>query len=89
MIAKWFNWNTALLFLCVYTLVKYRYRVIDSDTPVNGTALPLHRSICVKVAVVVMLCILWKLHGRHPAPAPGMPIGRLAEIGATTRSTRS
>jgi len=77
-IAKWLHWMTALLFLAAYASVKYRHWFTDKDTPENWTALQLHLSIGLTIAVIVVLRILWKLYDRSPAPEPGSAAQHLA-----------
>ncbi len=80
-IAKWIHWSTALLFLGSYITVYYREFFTEPKTPENITAIQLHFSIGVTVAVLVILRIIWKL--TNPAPATeGSPLQqRAAKIG--------
>ena len=77
-IAKWLHWLTALLFLAAYASVKYRHWFTEKDTPENWTALQLHLSVGVTIAVIVILRILWKLSQAQPAPEPGTALEHLA-----------
>jgi cytochrome b561 len=77
-IAKWLHWLTALLFLGSYISVYYRHWFTEDKTPENWTALQLHLSIGVTIALVVMLRIIWKLSNRAPDPEPGSRLEHLA-----------
>ena len=77
-IAKWVHWITALLFLGSYISVYYRHWFTEDKTPENWTALQLHLSIGVTIAVVVMLRILWKISNRSPDLEPGSRLEHLA-----------
>ena len=77
-IAKWLHWLTALLFLGSYLSVYYRHWFTEAKTPENWTALQLHLSIGVTIAVVVILRILWKLSNQSPTPEPGSKMEHLA-----------
>jgi cytochrome b561 len=70
-IAKWLHWGTAILFLGSYVSVYYRQWFTEDKTPENWTALQLHLSIGVTIAVIVVLRILWRISNRTPDPAPG------------------
>lgn len=70
-IAKWLHWLTALLFLGSYCTVYYRHLFTEDKTPENWTALQLHLSVGVTIAVVVALRIVWRLLSRVPDPEPG------------------
>lgn len=81
-IAKWFHWMTALLFLGSYVSVKYRHWFTEKDTPENWTALQLHLSIGITIAVLVVLRIIWRNMNRVPAPEPGTRLEhRAAHLG--------
>lgn len=77
-IAKWFHWGTALLFLGSYISVYYRQWFTTRDTPENWTALQLHLSIGVSIAVIVALRIIWRVMNRTPDPEPGTKLEHLA-----------
>ncbi len=70
-IAKWLHWGTAILFLGSYVSVYYRQWFTEDKTPENWSALQLHLSIGVTIAVIVVLRILWRISNRTPDPAPG------------------
>ncbi len=70
-IAKWLHWGTALLFLAAYVSVYYRQWFTEEKTPENWTALQIHLSVGVTIAVVVALRIIWRMTNRLPAPEPG------------------
>lgn len=70
-IAKWLHWGTALLFLAAYISVYYRQWFTEEKTPENWTALQMHLSIGVTIAVVVALRIIWRMTNRQPTPEPG------------------
>ena len=77
-IAKWLHWSTAVLFLGSYVSVYYRHWFTEAKTPENWTALQLHLSIGVTIAVVVALRIIWRLSNRVPDPEPGTRLEHLA-----------
>lgn len=77
-IAKWLHWLTALCFLLAYVSVKYRHWFTEKDTPENWTALQLHLSVGITVAVIVLLRIIWKLYDTSPGPEPGTKMEHLA-----------
>lgn len=77
-IAKCLHWGTALLFLAAYASVYFRHWFTERDTPVNWTALQLHLSFGVTIAVVVALKILWRLYNTPPANEPGTKLEHLA-----------
>jgi cytochrome b561 len=77
-IARWLHWGTALLFLLAYCAVYYRHWFTEDKTPENWTALQLHLSVGVTIAVVVALRILWRLMNRVPDPEPGTRLEHLA-----------
>ena len=76
--AKWLHWITALLFLLAYTAVYYRHWFTVKDTPENWTALQLHLSIGISIAVVLVLRIIWRIQNRQPEPEPGTRLEHLA-----------
>ncbi|MEM0955914.1 MAG: cytochrome b [Pseudomonadota bacterium] len=77
-IAKWLHWLTALLFLAAYASVYYRQYLTETNTPGNWSALQLHLSFGVTVAVVVILRIIWRLMNRPPSLEPGTPVEHFA-----------
>jgi len=77
-IAKWLHWVIALLFLGSYVSVYYRHWFTEEKTPENWTALQLHLSIGITVAVVVVLRIVWRNMNQQPDPEPGSKLAHLA-----------
>ena len=77
-VAKWFHWTTAVLFLGSYCAVYYRHWFTEEKTPENWTALQLHLSFGVTIAVVVLLRIIWRSMNRLPDPEPGARAAHLA-----------
>jgi cytochrome b561 len=77
-IAKWLHWLTAVLFLGSYCTVYYRHWFTEDKTPENWTALQLHLSIGITIAVVVALRIIWRSMNRLPDPEPGSRVAHLA-----------
>jgi cytochrome b561 len=77
-IAKWLHWLTAVLFLGSYCAVYYRHWFTEDKTPENWTALQLHLSIGITIAVVVALRIIWRSMNRLPDPEPGSRVAHLA-----------
>lgn len=77
-IAKWLHWGTAILFLGSYTSVYYRHWFTERETPENWTALQLHLSIGITIAVVVALRIIWRIANRTPDLEPGSKREHLA-----------
>lgn len=77
-VAKWFHWTTAILILGSYCAVYYRHWFTEEKTPENWTALQLHLSFGVTIAVVVLLRIIWRAMNRLPDPEPGTRIEHLA-----------
>ncbi len=77
-IAKWLHWGTAFLFLCSYISVYYRHWFTEEKTPENWTALQLHLSIGVTIAVIVVLRIIWRISNRTPDLEPGSKLEHLA-----------
>ena len=77
-IAKWLHWGTAILFLGSYISVYYRHWFTEEKTPENWTALQLHLSIGVTIAVIVMLRIAWRITSRMPDFEPGTKLEHLA-----------
>lgn len=77
-IAKWIHWIVALLFLGSYSTVYYRHWFTEEKTPDNWTALQLHLSIGITVAVIVVLRIIWRNMNQQPDPEPGSKLAHLA-----------
>lgn len=77
-IAKWLHWGTAVLFLGSYVSVYYRHWFTEKETPENWSALQLHLSIGITIAVIVVLRIIWRLTNRVPDPVPGTKLEHLA-----------
>lgn len=77
-IAKWFHWTTAALFLAAYVSVYFRQWCTEKQTPENMTALQIHLSVGVSIAVIVALRVIWRLMNRAPADEPGTPLAHLA-----------
>lgn len=65
-IAKWLHWTTALLFLGSYATFYYKEWFTQERAPEGFTALQLHFSIGITVAVLVVLRILWRMTNRVP-----------------------
>lgn len=77
-IAKCLHWGIALLFLASYVSVYYRQWFTEEKTPENWTALQLHLSIGVTIAVIVMLRIIWRITDPVPKLEPGSKLAHLA-----------
>ncbi len=77
-IAKILHWGTAVLFLGSYISVYYRHWFTEEKTPENWTALQLHLSLGVTIAVVVALRIVWRMANRAPDLEPGTKLEHLA-----------
>ena len=77
-IARWLHWLTAVGFLASYCAVYYRHWFTEEKTPENWTALQLHLSVGVSLAVVIGLRILWRAMNRLPDPEPGTRLEQLA-----------
>lgn len=76
-VAKWIHWATALLFLGAYASVYFRHWFTVDDTPINWTALQLHLSFGVSIAVLVLLRIIWRIMNRTPDEEPGTKMEHL------------
>lgn len=76
-VAKWIHWATALLFLGAYASVYFRHWFTVDDTPINWTALQLHLSFGVSIAVLVVLRIIWRIMNRTPDEEPGTKMEHL------------
>lgn len=70
-VARTLHWLTALLFLLAYIAVYYRQWFTEARTPENWTALQLHLSFGVTIAVLVILRVYWRLTNRQPDAEPG------------------
>lgn len=77
-IAKWLHWLTALFFLGSYCTVYYRHWFTEEKTPENWTALQLHLSIGITIAVIVALRIIWRVYNIVPDQEPGTRLSHLA-----------
>jgi cytochrome b561 len=77
-IAKWLHWGTAVLFLASYIAVYYRHWFTEEKTPENWTAIQLHLSIGITIAVIVALRLIWKVTSQSPALEPGTRLEHLA-----------
>ncbi len=77
-IAKWLHWLIAFLFLCSYAAVKYRHWFTEEETSENWTALQLHLSVGITIAVLVSLRIIWRLLNRVPDPELGSAFAHMA-----------
>lgn len=71
-IAKMLHWTVALLFLGSYTSVYFRHWFTEPKTGPNWTALQLHLSLGITIAVIVGLRVLYRLWDipPHEMPAP-------------------
>jgi len=77
-IAKWIHWSIALLFLGSYCAVYFRHWFTEEKTPENWTALQLHLSFGITIAVVVILRIIWRNLNQQPTQEPGTRLAHLA-----------
>ncbi len=77
-IAKSLHWLTAFLFLLPYCSVYYRHWFTEEKTPENWTALQLHLSIGISLAVVIILRVIWRNLNRAPEAEPGTRLEHLA-----------
>lgn len=76
--AKWLHWVTALLFLFSYITVYYRQWFTESGSSENWTALQLHLSIGISIAVVVSLRVFWRVLDKQPLSEPGNRLEHMA-----------
>ncbi len=76
------HWAVAIFFLLLYCSVYYRQWFTVKETPENWTALQLHLSFGVTVAVFILLRVLYKLWDKTPAEVPGSKLEHLAAKGA-------
>lgn len=77
-VARSLHWVTAFLFLVSYCSVYYRHWFTEEKTPENWTALQLHLSIGISLAVVIMLRVIWRNINRVPTAEPGTPLEHMA-----------
>ena len=77
-IAKSLHWLTAVLFLVSYCSVYYRHWFTEEKTPENWTALQLHLSIGISLAVVILLRVIWRNMNRLPGSEPGTRLEHMA-----------
>lgn len=77
-VAKWIHWLTALLFLAAYATVYFRHWFTEEKTPANWTALQLHLSVGVSLAVLVILRLIWRFMQQQPSPEPGTAMEHVA-----------
>jgi len=62
--------------------VYYRQWFTEKQTPENMTALQIHLSVGVSIAVIVALRVIWRLMNRAPDDEPGTPLAhRAAHLG--------
>lgn len=73
------HWSVAFLFLMQYTTVYFRHWFTERDTDINWTALQLHLSFGITVAVFIALRILYKLWDKSPKDPSG---NKLEHLGA-------
>lgn len=64
------HWLVAIGFLAAYMAVYYRRWFTEAKTPENWTALQLHLSVGVTIAVFVVLRVIWKLMNKRPDDVP-------------------
>ena len=81
LIAVLLHWIVALGIIAGYVAVYYRHWFTKEKTPENWTALQLHLSFGVTVAVFVFLRVLWKAVNVKPVEAPGTRLEHLASHG--------
>ncbi len=77
-----FHWSVAILFLLAYVSVYYRQWFTQPSTDINMTALYLHLSIGITIAVFVLLRILYKFIDKTPKDPPGSKFEHMAAKGA-------
>ena len=81
-VAKWLHWTTAALFLAAYISVYYRQWFTEPRTPESSTALQIHLSIGISIAVIVTLRVIWRSMNRVPEFEPGSNLQhRAAHLG--------
>ena len=74
LIAIVLHWVVAVGFLASYVSVYYRQWFTEAKTPENWTALQLHLSVGVTIAVFVLLRVIWKARNVTLVDAPGTPL---------------
>ena len=77
-VARVIHWLTALLFLLAYMAVYYRHWFTEPKTAENWTALQLHLSFGVSIAVLVVLRVYWRLTSKQPDNEPGSALAHKA-----------
>lgn len=77
-IAKWLHWATAALFLGAYGSYYYSHWFTEPRTPESFSALQIHLSVGVTIAVVVFLRIVWRVSNKVPDNEPGSSLAHLA-----------
>ena len=60
LIAILLHWIVAVGFIASYAAVYYRRWFTEAKTPENWTALQLHLSVGVTIAVFVLLRVIWR-----------------------------
>ncbi|MBC6445250.1 MAG: cytochrome b [Alphaproteobacteria bacterium GM202ARS2] len=73
-VAMALHWVVAALFLALYVSVYYRQWFTEPKTEANWSALQLHLSFGVTMAVFVVLRVLYKLWSQPPQEVPGTPL---------------
>ena len=77
-IARWLHWSVALLFLVLYVAVYYRHWFTVEGTSANWTALQVHLTAGITVAVFVGLRIYWRLTRPQPEEQEGTALEHAA-----------
>ncbi|MEM7650813.1 MAG: cytochrome b [Pseudomonadota bacterium] len=77
-IAMALHWSVALLFLLLYVSVYYRRWFTEPSTDINMSALHLHLSFGITVAVFVFLRVLYKFWDKTPKDVPGSKLEHFA-----------
>jgi cytochrome b561 len=78
LIAIALHWIVAIGFFACYMSVYYRHWFTDKGEPANWTALQLHLSFGITVAVFVALRIIWKVINKQPEHLPGNKLEHIA-----------
>lgn len=81
LIAIVLHWVVALGFLAAYAAVYYRHWFTVEKTPANWTALQLHLSLGVTIAIFVILRVIWKFMSITPKHVPGTKLEHLSATG--------